>query len=352
MLTSDGSNIDAYYAAGKDREHFLFGYDERQRVCGGVTSFPAQTTTFLVRPFIRPVLVKNVQTPLSVGSVWMIVVPTYRNGTCLYQGNLPPMPEELPFESVEPSSDEDESQIAIVSDSDDSPITPVVEDDPPPSMEPQTTQEEIIGESSPLEEGIDGEPTVEAANASAEDLTEGGEPACFPGAAKVTLRNGDIVQMDQLSTGDQVHAGEGHYTSVFGFTHANRDAMFAFVRLSTACGVSVSMSRGHYVYANGVAVAADKVRVGDILTRGGGEGGMVTEVRMEMRRGLYNPQTLDGNIVVDGVKATTYTTAVRPEVGEAALAPVRALFRVGVCGLGVLEKGAPRWMLGLLTTAI
>lgn len=352
VLTSDGSNIDAFYAADKDREDFLLGYDERQLVCGGVTVFPAMTTIFLIRPFVRPVLIKNVQIPLDVGSVWMVVVPTYKNGTCLYQSNVPLMPEGLPLESMEASPDGDENQTVIASDDDDFSSYPEHEDDLLSSVEPQASHEEIIDGSSLFEEGVNGEPTVEAAHASPDDSHEGEESACFPAAARVTLRNGSVVRMDQLSTGDQVHVGAGYYTRVFGFTHADRDAVSAFVRLSTADGVSVSMSRGHYVYANGVTVAAEKVRVGDILTMGGGEDGLVAEVGKEMGRGLYNPQTLDGNIVVDGVKATTYTTAVRPEVGEAALAPVRALFRAGVCGLGVMKKGAPRWTQGLLTKVV
>lgn len=42
--------------------------------------------------------------------------------------------------------------------------------------------------------------------------------------------------------------------------------------------------------------------------------------------GLHNPQTLDGNIVVNGIVATTYTEAILPPIAEALLAPVRASY--------------------------
>lgn len=62
--------------------------------------------------------------------------------------------------------------------------------------------------------------------------------------------------------------------------------------------------------------------------------------------GLYNPQTLDGRIVVNGIIASTYTTAVIPEAAHALLTPLRCLFNV--CRLrdlipGFLEKGQDPW---------
>jgi hypothetical protein len=42
--------------------------------------------------------------------------------------------------------------------------------------------------------------------------------------------------------------------------------------------------------------------------------------------GLYNPQTIHGDIVVDGIVASTYTTAVDPQVAHGLLAPLRVLY--------------------------
>lgn len=41
--------------------------------------------------------------------------------------------------------------------------------------------------------------------------------------------------------------------------------------------------------------------------------------------GLYNPHTLQGDIVVDGFRVSSYTDACPPGAAQAALAPFRAL---------------------------
>lgn len=49
-----------------------------------------------------------------------------------------------------------------------------------------------------------------------------------------------------------------------------------------------------------------------------------------MARGLYNPQTKHGSIIVNNILAGTYTTAVAPGLVHAVLAPLRAFSRTGV----------------------
>lgn len=48
-------------------------------------------------------------------------------------------------------------------------------------------------------------------------------------------------------------------------------------------------------------------------------------VRKVEKEGLYNPQTVHGDIVVDGIVASVYTEAVQPRVAHAMLAPMRAV---------------------------
>ena len=63
--------------------------------------------------------------------------------------------------------------------------------------------------------------------------------------------------------------------------------------------------------------------------------GRVTGVDVVERVGLYNPQTVAGDIFVDGVLASTYTTAVEPELAHALLTPLRAAFRAMGVGVSV-----------------
>lgn len=58
----------------------------------------------------------------------------------------------------------------------------------------------------------------------------------------------------------------------------------------------------------------------------------VVEATRVRSHGIYNPQTLDGRIVVNGVVMTTYTRATgtdRTGTGHSLLAPLRAMYRIG-----------------------
>lgn len=163
---------------------------------------------------------------------------------------------------------------------------------------------------------------------------------CFPAAATVAVA-GELRAMEDLAVGDNVAVGGG-VSRVFMFTHAEKEGLFPFVRLTTAGAEAVSLSAGHYIYANGALVKARAVRVGDRLRLAKGGEAAVVGVEETRERGLYNPQTLQGDIVVGGIVASTYTSAVEPRVAHALLAPVRAVYAwLGLSMVG-MEKGAGR----------
>ena len=78
---------------------------------------------------------------------------------------------------------------------------------------------------------------------------------------------------------------------------------------------------------NGKLQTARTVVVGDALS---GAGGNVTAVATEWAEGFYNPHTMTGDIVVDGILTSTYTDAVAPSLAHALLWPVRMLYEAGV----------------------
>lgn len=173
----------------------------------------------------------------------------------------------------------------------------------------------------------------------AEETEEGDDDdVCFPAHATVELRDGSIVRMEELSVGDQVRVSSDEFSEVFMFTHKLSDAKHSFVTLRTASGATISATNGHYIYANGQLAAAGTVRQGDVLTLANGQLDIVDSVRSESARGLFNPQTAHGSIVVNGVLASTYTTAVEPSFAHAILSPLRALNRFGL-SFAALESG-------------
>lgn len=182
------------------------------------------------------------------------------------------------------------------------------------------------------------------------DVTEEGDDdsVCFPAHATVELRDGSVVRMEELSVGDHVRVGSNKFSEVFMFTHKLFDAKHSFITLRTASGATISATTGHYIYSNGQLAAAGTVRPDDVLTLANGQLDIVNCVTCESARGLFNPQTVHGSIVVSGVLASTYTTAVEPSFAHAVLSPLRVLNWFGLSftslesGGGALTKVLPR----------
>lgn len=158
---------------------------------------------------------------------------------------------------------------------------------------------------------------------------EGEDASCFPADATVELEDGSVVTMADLSIGDYVKVGLNKFSKVFMFTHRTAEAHSRFVSIETASGLSLEVTDGHYLYIEGNLRAASDVRVGSTVILGNGAIDTVVNVHMKMGTGLYNPQTENGDIVVNGVVSSTYTTAVDPEIAHAILSPFRFLSNLG-----------------------
>ena len=188
--------------------------------------------------------------------------------------------------------------------------------------------------------------------------------------AAVTLADGRVVAMTALRLGDEVVSAPGGATSpIMLFSHRVVGGEHDFVRVAAepvaagAGGRTLTLSPGHYVYAvpaGGVAttaaprlVAAAALVVGDTLRDAAGDALAVTSVTPVRGVGLYNPHTVSGDLIVDGVHVSTLTTAVAPAVARSLLAPLAWAWRVGVSrsGLGgALHASVPAAVLALLPT--
>lgn len=157
--------------------------------------------------------------------------------------------------------------------------------------------------------------------------------SCFAADAVVSLYGGETKRMEDLAVGDSVLCGDGSYSPVFMFTHQMRNGWSTFIEIR-AGERRLALSPGHYIpLADGRLKAASTVRVGDVVTLASGASVAVEAVSEVVRRGLYNPQTLKGDIIVNGVLASTYTRAVSPEIAHSLLVPLRIIFNM--LGLGV-----------------
>jgi hypothetical protein len=151
---------------------------------------------------------------------------------------------------------------------------------------------------------------------------------CFPADATVELKNGSTKTMAELQVGDVVRVGANEFSEVYMFSHRYEDAVATFVTIATE-KATLKITGDHYIYVNGKLAAAETVKVGDVVVAADGSEATVTAVGSESATGLYNPHTMSGDIVVNGVKTSTYTSAVAPTLAHVLLWPVRALYAMG-----------------------
>jgi hypothetical protein len=145
--------------------------------------------------------------------------------------------------------------------------------------------------------------------------------------------------MDDLSIGDDVKVGPNTFSKVFMFTHRVSGISTAFLEISTASGASITLTGGHYIHADGALIPASMLRVGAAVVLGNGQVDHVVSAQTVHKTGLYNPQTLQGEIVVNGVLASTYTTAIEPELAHVVLLPFRRLFKSRNLATALFESG-------------
>lgn len=152
------------------------------------------------------------------------------------------------------------------------------------------------------------------------------------------------MAIHDLRVGDRVLVGKGDRSSpVFGFTHQVADVRTRMVALRTEGNETLTLSAAHYVYVResvgGVKTVkrADAVRIGEFLI--GLDGDIrVRCVDVEVSAGLFNPQTFDGDIVVNGFLVTTYTAVLDDFVAaHAALVVWRAVERL-LPGIGIVDR--------------
>jgi Hint module len=211
-------------------------------------------------------------------------------------------PPVLPYEAIAPI---DNTKPAIVSDED-------TTDDP--ETDDETFSAPVFGDNNAV--------------------PEVGGSKCFPSSGIVTLEDGSARRMDELVIGDRVLAAFHHvtgapvYSPVFLFTH--RDPLAhssSHIRIthSASSSTPLTLTASHYMYINGALAAASTAKLGDtVYVAATCSSATIMRVDRGITAwGLYNPQTIDGRIIVDGVVASTYTTAVDPVIASALLAPAR-----------------------------
>lgn len=329
-LDRNNSVVDAFATA---QERFFIGVELGPRVCGLLT-LDAGAVSMWMAP-ARSIMARVLPTAFSVAfrSDSKYVLYFDDVAPCVFKGDARQV--GIP---VQPASS---TPTATPS----STPTPVPSRSPTPSMlaSPSASASAVAAFAPPVSAG---QPPVSQV-ASYSDKGR----VCFPGDAVVhvagTMAGGDTrayraKRMRDVRVGDHVMVGARRTCTVFGFTHQVRDARVRMTRVHTVDNRSLTATHGHFVYAwrggARLAMRADHVAVGDHLISADGASHAVTRVTRVLKRGLYNPQTLHGDIVVDGFVVSTYTGVVKDVVTAHALLSVwRAVERI-MPNVGLIDR--------------
>jgi len=159
--------------------------------------------------------------------------------------------------------------------------------------------------------------------------------SCFPSSATVELEDGTKRSMSQVRVGDRVHVGGGKFSDIFAFTHRDPQSPQRFIRLTTEANRSLTLAPGHMLpQIEGTLKPASEVSIDSQVHSADGTWSRVTSHLSTVDRGLYNPHTLSGQIAVDGIVASCYTTAIPPRLAHVLLFPERIAYLLGHSVIG------------------
>ena len=333
---------------GMQQFPFVFAYDWDIRSCGGNvvkagTGYMFITPTFDINLATQP----NITQSLLEGEKYLITTRRGFGGACVYRQlvDLGPAPPKDPsLDKIKEGSLTTEAapvangSVAANRPTEDGaspdeegadgnatrPLRPTS----PDAEDPPGTGDGSTGPAAPAIEGSFGDSTglTDPIPAS----SSRGFPKCFPASSTLTLSSGASVKMASLRVGHHVLARAGHHSPVFTFSHADAEHVTRFTRIAAANDAVLTLSPGHYLYVNDVLIPARSVRVGDSIETNTGHKVLVTSVSSIHALGLYAPHSMDGDLIVDGIRVSSYTEALHPTLAHNLLAPLRVAYRLGV----------------------
>lgn len=179
------------------------------------------------------------------------------------------------------------------------------------------------------------------------------ESKCFPAGATVRTAGGLSKPMREVEVGDRLRVlrpdGSVGYEDVYLLTHKDAVGASRYVTLTLASGARLTLSPRHFIpvapepqapdWKHRVLKGADEVKVGDVVwveQDDKVQPSMVSEVAAGLEVGAFNPLTLSGTIIVDGVVASAHSdwfldglvsADLQARVYQAVLAPVRLAYR-------------------------
>jgi len=132
---------------------------------------------------------------------------------------------------------------------------------------------------------------------------------CFSETALLDVLGRGKIEMKDLTIGDQVLTDHG-FESVYGFAHHNPTAknqeFFQIHAEGLAKPLEVTGRHLLHKLGNAHPVTADSLKLQDSLIGSSGQAMKIQKIKHVFKDGLYAPLTKSGQIIVNGIKASSY----------------------------------------------
>lgn len=136
---------------------------------------------------------------------------------------------------------------------------------------------------------------------------------CFSSHSTAEVKGRGKVQMSEIEVGDEVLTGNGSYETIYTIDHRHPTKSAEFLQifydsLGEEADKPLELSKKHMLFVDGNPnpIPADSIKVGQHLqTRYGSR--EIKEISTITRKGVFNPLTKSGTIVVNGVIASVYS---------------------------------------------
>jgi hypothetical protein len=134
---------------------------------------------------------------------------------------------------------------------------------------------------------------------------------CISGTSTVDVLNKGTREMKDVEVGDQVLTTNG-YESVYAFAHrdlAAKNHVYSQIHFEGMTKPFEATAR-HLVYTTGKAnpVTVDSLTLEDSLVGSNGEALKINKIKEVTRDGLFAPLTKSGDLLVDGIKISSYAS--------------------------------------------
>jgi hypothetical protein len=127
--------------------------------------------------------------------------------------------------------------------------------------------------------------------------------------SNVVIKDKGVTSITDLRIGDMVLSdNHGTYSRFYSKGHYKVEGTTEFLRISTeSTNKPLELTPGHMVFksTSKLPVPAHSIKVGDALKTVNGPS-KVTSISKVSRNGLFNPLTISGSIVVDGIVSSAY----------------------------------------------